>query len=98
MTNILEVKPFLNSMSDILAEILYMETMDIPITLETKLVNGVGTDGMDLSSIDYVDFLARVEYEYNIVYDFNVTIHTIGDIYGYIKEYKAKASTEEDGR
>ena len=81
----LEVISFLENMSNILAKILCVDKLDVPVTLETRLVNGVGVNDIELASIDYVDFLLYVEKEYDIVYDFETQIHTIGDVYNYIE-------------
>lgn len=52
------------------------------------MVHGVGVNGIDLSSIDYVRLLVDVEEEYDVIYDFNTMIYTVGDIYDYINEFK----------
>lgn len=87
---------FLESMRKILVRILNVEKITIPINFETKLVDGVGEDGIDLSSIDYVSFLIDIENKYDIVYDFDIQIYTLGDIYNYIQEYKMKESRVEN--
>ena len=81
----LDVISFLENMNSILAKILCTDKLDVPVTLETRLVNGVGVNDIELASIDYVDFLVCVEEKYNIVYDFETQIHTIGDVYNYIE-------------
>ena len=76
--------PFLENMSSILAKVLCVEKLDVPVTLKTRLINGVGDNDIELSSIDYVQFLVRVEEEYGIICDFETQIYTIGDVYNYI--------------
>lgn len=92
MNDRIDIAPFLETMGALLAKTLCIKNMNIPITLETKLVNGVGTNDIDLNSIDYVDFLVCIENEFDIIFDFEAKILTIGDIYQYINEYKAKVS------
>lgn len=88
MENQLEIESFLDNMRSILMKVLCVKDLNIEITLETDLVNGVGTDCLGLSSIDYVDFLVLVETEYDIIYDFDTAVYTIGDVYNFIKEYR----------
>ena len=90
MENQLELKSFLQNMKSILIKVLCLKELNIDISLETDLVNGVGVDCLSLSSIDYVEFMAFVEEEYNITYDFYAKIHTLGDVYNYIQKYKAR--------
>lgn len=86
----IEVTSFLEKMREILSKVLCEECLEIPISLDTYLINGVGMNGLDLSSIDYVDFLVSVENEYDIIYDFSARIYTVGDIYNYISSYMAR--------
>ena len=95
MEYILDVSSFLENITQILRKVLYNDIISIPITLDTELVNGVGSNNLDMSSIDYVDFLAIVEKEYDFVYDFDSQIYTVGDIYNYIISYKKKKSGVE---
>lgn len=83
----LEIIPFLENMSSILAKILCVDKFDVPVTLKTRLVNGVGENDLELASIDYVQFLVRVEEEYGIICDFETQIYTIEDVYNYINNY-----------
>lgn len=64
--------------------------MNFPLTFDTSLVSGVGMNTLNLSSIDYVDFLVCVETAYNIIYDFDIALYTIGDIYNYIVVYNCR--------
>jgi acyl carrier protein len=92
----LDVKLFLEKVSSILGQILQGgNELEVPITLETSLVNGVGINDIDLSSIDYVRLLVIIEEEYDIIYDFTTVVYTVGDIYDYINNYKKKESAEK---
>lgn len=88
MKDYLELETFLDSMKSILMKVLMMEDLGIPVTRKTDLISGVGVNDLALSSIDYVAFMVEVEIEYNIIYDFDVRIHTIGDVYDYIVAYR----------
>lgn len=63
------------------------------ITPDTKLVNGVGQNDFDLSSIDYVDFIVLLEKEFDFVFYFDINLNTIGDFYSYILNQKKEAQT-----
>lgn len=95
MSEQLDLMIFLENMNSILANVLNVDKLSIPITLETKLINGVSTNGLDLSSIDYIDFIAIIETEYDIIYSFDTQIYTISDAYNFIKAYKEKESSIE---
>ena len=96
MAEQLDVKLFLEKVSSILGQILQGgNELEVPITLETSLVNGVGINDIDLSSIDYVRLLVIIEEEYDIIYDFMTVVYTVGDIYDYINNYKKKESAEK---
>ena len=62
MINLVE---FLDNVKVLLAKILCVNKLDLPLGLDTKLVNGVGINDFDLASIDYVEFLVLVEKEYD---------------------------------
>lgn len=86
----LELDKFLEKMRSILKIVLCVKELNVDITLETNLVNGVGIDCLTLSSIDYVDFLVLVEKEYDITYNFDTMIYTLKDVYDYIQEYRMR--------
>ncbi len=91
MAEQLDVKLFLEKVSSILGQILQGgNELEVPITLETSLVNGVG-----INDIDYVRLLVIIEEEYDIIYDFTTVVYTVGDIYDYINNYKKKESAEK---
>jgi len=90
MLEIVSVDQFLSDIKEILQKILFFEKLDFSISLDTILVGGLGPESLDLSSIDYVDFLAAVEKKYCFVYDFDVQIRTVGDIYKYIQTHDDK--------
>lgn len=80
----------LNNIKDILFSILEIDDPLIPISKETVLISGSGDNYLSLSSIDYVDFLTCIEDEYDIIYDFNARLYTIGDVIAYIIAYKQR--------
>ena len=87
MDTINDVKNFLEIVNQLILETLQIESIGIPITLNTDLVSGVGRDTIDLSSIDYVDFIIKIEKEFDIIFDFNTKIYTVGDLYDYIMSF-----------
>ena len=93
MKDQLEKDVFLEKMNTILSSIIGITDLST-VTFETNLVSGVGVNDVDLSSIDYVKFLAEIEEEYNIV--FETVMHNISDIYNYIQDYKMKESKIAD--
>lgn len=95
MNTILNTDEFLQKMKELLARAISVDELNMSIDLETNLVNGVGKNCLPLSSIDYVDFLVMVETEYDIVYDFDTTIYTIGDLYHYICNYRVGMNHNE---
>lgn len=78
----------LKKLEKILSRIMEEEELKSPISEETILISEDRTNGIILSSIDYVEFLVDVEKEFDIVYDFDVVFHTIGDLLEYIRKYK----------
>lgn len=87
MSKEFELESFLKKISELLATTLCVDELNMEIDLATDLVNGVGNNSLPLSSIDYVEFLVMVETEYDVVYDFETTVYTIGDLYNYIVNY-----------
>lgn len=83
-------KTFLKEIETILKKVLEIDELNFPLTFDTSLVSGVGMNTLNLSSIDYVDFLVCVETAYNIIYDFDIALYTIGDIYNYIVVYNCR--------
>ena len=70
---------------NILADVLEIDVDDIPpIDEYTCLIGNIGNGILTLSSIDYVEFLVKVEQEFDIVYNFETRINTIGDLISYI--------------
>ncbi len=82
----ISITDFLKRTSLILGKVLCIEDLDVNISLDTKLVNGVGQNDFDLSSIDYADFIVLMETEFDFEFDFFVQIKTIGDMYNYLFE------------
>jgi len=87
MLNHIARTTFLKEIELMLKTVLEVDELDFPLTFETNLVSGVGTNTLNLSSIDYVDFLVCVENAFDIIYDFDVTLYTIEDIYNYVIAY-----------
>lgn len=75
---------FLDRTSLILGKVLCVDNLGVAISLETKLVNGVGQNDFDLSSIDYANFIVLMEEEFDFEFDFFIQIRTVGDMYNYI--------------
>ena len=67
---------FLKSIEDILKEILGITELWVNLTMDTSLVFGVGENGVDLASIDFVDLIVKVENEYNVTFEFDAAIYT----------------------
>lgn len=95
MNKIDNVEKFLEIVTQLLLETLQIEKTNIPITLKTDLVSGIGMDSLSLSSIDYVDFIIKIEEEFDITFDFNTVIYSVGDLYNYIKAYQKGNNNNE---
>ena len=54
----------------------------------SNLITGFGENSIALSSIDYVDLLVNLENRFDIYFDFDVKIETVGDIYEYITRFE----------
>lgn len=90
----IELPDFLEKIKGLLLSVLNIDDLGFELAMDTKLISGLGTNNLALSSIDYVDFLVCIENEYNIVFDFNVRIYTVRDIYDYIIAYKTQERSE----
>lgn len=80
----LSTKRFLKSVEDILKEVLGVSELWIELTMDTLLIYGVGQESLDLSSIDFVELIVKIENLYNITFEFDVTINSLQDLYDYI--------------
>lgn len=80
----LSTKSFLESVEDILKEVLGVSKLWIELTMDTLLTYGVGQESLDLSSIDFVELIVKIENLYNITFEFDVTINSLQDLYDYI--------------
>ena len=80
----LSTKNFLESVEDILKEVLGISELWTELTMDTLFIYGVAQPSLDLSSIDYVDFIVKIENLYNITFEFDVTINSLQDLYDYI--------------
>lgn len=80
----LSTKSFLESVEDILKEVLGVSELWIELTMDTLLTYGVGQESLDLSSIDFVELIVKIENLYNITFEFDVTINSLQDLYDYI--------------
>lgn len=85
----------LQKLKSILAKILEYEEEEIQINLDSKLVGGVGDNDLNLSSIDYVEFVVEIEKEFDIIYDFNIQISTIKELLDYIDHYSLEKDCKE---
>ena len=81
---------FIEDIKEILAKVINSNEYNGIISFDTNLVDGIGTNSIPLSSIDYVKFLTYIEEKYDIIYDFETVIRTIGDIHNYIYITKEK--------
>ncbi len=86
--NVVQVEDFLIDIESILKKIFEVDNLWMPITLNTHLGYGVGTDSLDLSSIDFVELIVRVEELYDITFEFDIEINTIQDLYDYLLDSK----------
>ena len=88
----LSTKSFLESVEDILKEVLGVSELWIELTMDTLLTYGVGQESLDLSSIDFVELIVKIENLYNITFEFDVTINSLQDLYDYIiRELECKS-------
>lgn len=95
MNNELDLNQFLAKATELLNQILD-DDIGFVLTRGTNLISEIGDKSVDLSSIDYVDFLVAIENEYNIVYDFDAKIETVGDMYHYIMKYRDKHKDDKN--
>lgn len=85
-----EEKEFLYKMENLLKRVLYVEDLGFEVSLDTRIINGTEENGLDISSIDYIFLMSLVEEEFGFIYDFDMLIYTIGDIYSYLKDTKER--------
>lgn len=71
----------------ILIEVLELEGEELKITKEMQFRSDIAEKGLGMSSIDYVEFMVKIESEFNIVYEFDKIIETVGDLVIYILNY-----------
>ena len=81
----IQVEEFLISIETILKKIFEVDSLWMPLSLETSLGYGVGTESLDLSSIDFVELIVQIEELYDITFEFDVEISTIQDLYEVIR-------------
>lgn len=80
---------FLEQVKIALQKTLCIDNLNMDITLDTHLVNGVGANGLSLSSIDYIEFLVLMEDQFDISFGFDTAIFTVQDIYDFVLKYKS---------
>lgn len=93
MANKMDTQEFMKKIKGILLSVLNAageDGEDFELSMDTKLISGLGTESVELSSIDYVDFLVRVEAEYDVYFDFGTVIYSIQDLYDYIIRFEAE--------
>ena len=61
-----------------------MNPAEIKIDEKTMLIGGLEINSLGISSMDFVEFLVRIEEIFGIVFDFKVRINTIGELISYI--------------
>lgn len=71
----------------ILAKVLECDEAEIDIDTNTKLFAEDSENNLGLSSIDYVEFMVEIEERFNIVYDFDTKISSVGELLEYIETY-----------
>ena len=81
---VVSTKSFLESVEDILKEVLEVSQLWTELTMDTLLIYGVDQNSLDLSSIDFVELIVKIENIYNITFEFDVTINSLQDLYDYI--------------
>lgn len=81
----------LEELKEILSEILEVEKNEISdlVTEECTLVGGIDND-LGISSIDYIELLVSVEEKFNVVFDFELRLATIGDMIDVILKEKSE--------
>lgn len=67
-----------------LADVMEMNPAEIKIDENTMLIGGLEINSLGISSMDFVEFLVRIEEIFGIVFDFKVRINTIGELISYI--------------
>ena len=77
----IQVEEFLIDVETILKNIFEVDSLWMPLSLEISLGYGVGTENLDLASIDFVELIVQIEESYDITYEFDVEIITIQDLY-----------------
>ncbi|MFR3251940.1 MAG: acyl carrier protein [Eisenbergiella sp.] len=83
----------LEELKEILSEILEVEKNEISdlVTEECTLVGGIDND-LGISSIDYIELLVSVEEKFNVVFDFELRLATIGDMIDVILKEKSEGT------
>ena len=81
---VLSAQSFLESVKDILKEVFGVSELWTELTMDTLVIYGVGQESLDLSSIDFVELIVKIENLYNITFEFDVTINSLQDLYDYI--------------
>lgn len=82
--NVISVDEFLITVESILKKIFEIDSLWIPLSLDTSLGYGVGTESLDLSSIDFVELIVQIEELFDITFEFDIEVSTIQDLYNYI--------------
>lgn len=88
----------LMEIKEILMEVMEVEECDYDkykINRETYLVNKVGVEQINLSSLDFVRFIVEIENKYGVFYDFEEDLTTVGNVIDYISKYKKWRKSDE---
>ena len=78
---------YIKKISKLISEVLEDEN-NIEVNMETHLIGVVNENDLGLSSIDYVELIVKVEQEFDVIYDFDVQLNTVGDLINYNKSNK----------
>lgn len=81
---ILNTKSFLETVEVVLKEVLGVSKLWGELTMDTLLTYGAGRDSLDLSSIDFVSLIVKIEDLFDITFEFDATVNSLQDLYDYI--------------
>lgn len=62
--------------------------LTIDIDSSSHLIGKYEENDIGLSSIEYVELIVMVEEKFNIIFDFETQLVTVGDLFNYINNYE----------
>lgn len=71
-------------------------TEDFEITRDTVLIGHVGESQLKISSIDYIEIIVKIEEQFDIEFDFEVKLMTVGDWIDFVSFKSNKKIENED--